>query len=158
MEAVDDMLGRSQGTWDRTTGPWRARDRRSSAVERIGHMTVLLDDALGPFPRQFMPVHGDQQSVPDSVAPSLFISQPRSLHAEPLRWMPAGAPPTLWRSVGQIHLYNNPILKISLTLGDVNYMLLGHWGTTPGLNFVHGFTRIAGNLSGPTASGRNRPL
>lgn len=30
--------------------------------------------------------------------------------------------------------------------------------STPGLTFVYGFTRIAGRLSGPTASGRNRPL
>jgi xylulose-5-phosphate/fructose-6-phosphate phosphoketolase len=40
-------------------------------------------------------------------------------------------------SVGQIFLYNNPLLKRSLTLSDVKKMLLGHWGTTPGQNFIY---------------------
>jgi xylulose-5-phosphate/fructose-6-phosphate phosphoketolase len=35
-------------------------------------------------------------------------------------------------SVGQIYLYDNPLLKRPLTLADVKHMLLGHWGTTPG--------------------------
>ena len=39
-------------------------------------------------------------------------------------------------SVGQIYLYDNPLLKKSLTLAHVKPRLLGHWGTTPGLNFV----------------------
>ena len=37
-------------------------------------------------------------------------------------------------SVGQIYLLNNPLLKESLTLEHVKPRLLGHWGTTPGLN------------------------
>ena len=40
-------------------------------------------------------------------------------------------------SVGQIYLYDNPLLKRRLTLADVKHMLLGHWGTTPGQNFVY---------------------
>jgi xylulose-5-phosphate/fructose-6-phosphate phosphoketolase len=40
-------------------------------------------------------------------------------------------------SVGQIYLYNNPLLKRPLTLDDVKHMLLGHWGTTPGQNFIY---------------------
>ena len=40
-------------------------------------------------------------------------------------------------SVGQIYLYDNPLLKRPLTLGDVKHMLLGHWGTTPGQNFIY---------------------
>src|SRR5215469_15720929 len=40
-------------------------------------------------------------------------------------------------SVGQIYLYDNPLLKRPLVLGDVKHMLLGHWGTTPGQNFVY---------------------
>ena len=39
-------------------------------------------------------------------------------------------------SVGQIYLYDNPLLKRPLTLADVKHMLLGHWGTTPGQNFI----------------------
>src|SRR5438105_4974567 len=40
-------------------------------------------------------------------------------------------------SVGQIYLYDNPLLKRALTLADVKHMLLGHWGTTPGQNFIY---------------------
>ena len=40
-------------------------------------------------------------------------------------------------SVGQIYLYDNPLLKRPLTLADVKHMLLGHWGTTPGQNFAY---------------------
>lgn len=40
-------------------------------------------------------------------------------------------------SVGQIYLYNNPLLREPLRLEDIKPRLLGHWGTTPGLNFVY---------------------
>src|SRR5271167_792635 len=40
-------------------------------------------------------------------------------------------------SVGQIYLYDNPLLKRPLALADVKRMLLGHWGTTPGQNFIY---------------------
>ena len=40
-------------------------------------------------------------------------------------------------SAGQIYLYDNPLLKRPLTIGDVKHMLLGHWGTTPGQNFIY---------------------
>jgi len=40
-------------------------------------------------------------------------------------------------SVGQIYLADNPLLKRPLTLGDVKRILLGHWGTTPGQNFIY---------------------
>ena len=40
-------------------------------------------------------------------------------------------------SVGQIYLLHNPLLKPPLTLKHVKPRLLGHWGTTPGLNFVY---------------------
>ena len=40
-------------------------------------------------------------------------------------------------SVGQIYLYDNPLLKVPLTLEHIKPRLLGHWGTTPGLNFIY---------------------
>jgi xylulose-5-phosphate/fructose-6-phosphate phosphoketolase len=40
-------------------------------------------------------------------------------------------------SVGQIYLLDNPLLRRPLTSDDVKPRLLGHWGTTPGLNFVY---------------------
>ena len=40
-------------------------------------------------------------------------------------------------SVGQIYLKDNPLLERPLTIDDVKPRLLGHWGTTPGLNFIY---------------------
>jgi len=40
-------------------------------------------------------------------------------------------------SVGQIYLYDNPLLREPLKLDHVKPRLLGHWGTTPGLNFIY---------------------
>ncbi len=40
-------------------------------------------------------------------------------------------------SVGQIYLRDNPLLKRPLVFSDIKPMLLGHWGTTPGQNFIY---------------------
>ena len=40
-------------------------------------------------------------------------------------------------SVGQIYLYDNPLLKQPLQASHIKPRLLGHWGTTPGLNFIY---------------------
>src|SRR6202046_1911941 len=47
-----------------------------------------------------------------------------------------------WRAanylaVGQIYLYDNTLLKPPLQATDIKKMLLGHWGTTPGQNFIY---------------------
>ena len=40
-------------------------------------------------------------------------------------------------SVGQIYLYDNPLVKRPLELSDVKPLVVGHWGTTPGQNFIY---------------------
>ncbi len=40
-------------------------------------------------------------------------------------------------SVGQLYLYDNPLLKRPLRLSDVKPLVVGHWGTTPGQNFIY---------------------
>ncbi len=40
-------------------------------------------------------------------------------------------------SVGQVYLKDNPLLEVPLTLDHIKPRLLGHWGTTPGLNFLY---------------------
>jgi xylulose-5-phosphate/fructose-6-phosphate phosphoketolase len=40
-------------------------------------------------------------------------------------------------SVGQIYLYDNPLLREPLKPSHIKPMLLGHWGTTPGQNFIY---------------------
>jgi xylulose-5-phosphate/fructose-6-phosphate phosphoketolase len=59
------------------------------------------------------------------------------LSAEELRRMNAYWRAANYLSVGQIYLYKNPLLREPLTLDHVKPRLLGHWGTTPGLNFIY---------------------
>lgn len=44
---------------------------------------------------------------------------------------------TNYLSVGQIYLFDNPLLKQTLQKEHIKPRLLGHWGTTPGLNFIY---------------------
>jgi xylulose-5-phosphate/fructose-6-phosphate phosphoketolase len=59
------------------------------------------------------------------------------LSAELLAKMDAYWRAANYLSVGQIYLKDNPLLERPLTLDDVKPRLLGHWGTTPGLNFLY---------------------
>ena len=61
----------------------------------------------------------------------------KTLSPEMLQKMDAYWRAANYLSVGQIYLYDNPLLKRPLALGDVKHMLLGHWGTTPGQNFIY---------------------
>ena len=57
---------------------------------------------------------------------------PELLHRMNSYWRAAN-----YLSVGQIYLLDNPLLKEPLTIDHVKPRLLGHWGTTPGLNFIY---------------------
>ncbi len=61
----------------------------------------------------------------------------KPLSSDMLRKMNAYWRAANYLSVGQIYLYDNPLLKKPLTLDHVKPRLLGHWGTTPGLNFIY---------------------
>ncbi|NOZ53805.1 MAG: phosphoketolase family protein [Gammaproteobacteria bacterium] len=63
--------------------------------------------------------------------------EPDSLSVQALRKMDAYWRAANYLSVGQIYLLDNPLLTEPLTLAHVKSRLLGHWGTTPGLNFVY---------------------
>ena len=62
---------------------------------------------------------------PDALSPDLL----QKMHAY---WRAAN-----YLSVGQIYLKDNPLLEIPLSLTHIKPRLLGHWGTTPGLNFIY---------------------
>jgi xylulose-5-phosphate/fructose-6-phosphate phosphoketolase len=64
-----------------------------------------------------------------------IMSQP--LSEEDLQAMNAYWRAANYLSVGQIYLYDNPLLKKPLKLEHIKPRLLGHWGTTPGLNFIY---------------------
>lgn len=61
----------------------------------------------------------------------------KPLSPELLRKMNAYWRAANYLSVGQIYLYGNPLLKEPLKLAHVKPRLLGHWGTTPGLNLIY---------------------
>jgi len=63
--------------------------------------------------------------------------QNETLSAEMLKKIDAWWRAANYLSVGQIYLYDNPLLKRPLELADIKHMLLGHWGTTPGQNFIY---------------------
>ena len=57
---------------------------------------------------------------------------PKLLHQMDAYWRAAN-----YVSVGQIYLYDNPLLKEPLKLSHVKPLVVGHWGTTPGQNFIY---------------------
>src|SRR5215468_851457 len=71
----------------------------------------------------------------ESAIPVAETSSP--LSKEELRQMNAYWRAANYLSVGQIYLYENPLLREPVKLDHIKPRLLGHWGTTPGLNFVY---------------------
>ena len=65
------------------------------------------------------------------------INNNLGLSAEMLAHMDAYWRAANYLSVGQIYLLDNPLLKEPLRLEHIKPRLLGHWGTTPGLNFIN---------------------
>ncbi|MGB5107138.1 MAG: phosphoketolase family protein [Candidatus Zixiibacteriota bacterium] len=61
-----------------------------------------------------------------------YTLSPELLHKMDAYWRAAN-----YLSVGQLYLCDNPLLREPLKLSHVKLMLLGHWGTTPGQNFIY---------------------
>jgi xylulose-5-phosphate/fructose-6-phosphate phosphoketolase len=61
----------------------------------------------------------------------------KTLSVEELRKTDAYFRAANYLSVGQIYLYDNPLLREPLTLAHVKPLVVGHWGTTPGQNFIY---------------------
>src|SRR5476651_250144 len=68
------------------------------------------------------------ENTVDEKAP-LTADQLNKMHAY---WRAAN-----YLSAGQLYLCDNPLLKEPLKLQHIKNMLLGHWGTTPGQNFIY---------------------
>ncbi len=65
------------------------------------------------------------------------VKAPSALSPELLRRMDAYWRAANYLSVGQIYLYDNPLLRQPLEPRHIKPRLLGHWGTTPGQNFIY---------------------
>ena len=61
----------------------------------------------------------------------------KSLVPDELRAIDAYWRAANYLSVGQIYLYANPLLREPLTLAHIKPVIVGHWGTTPGQNFIY---------------------
>ena len=66
-----------------------------------------------------------------------MITDTTTITPELLRKMDAYWRAANYLSVGQIYLYDNPLLKEPLKLSHVKPLVVGHWGTTPGQNFIY---------------------
>jgi xylulose-5-phosphate/fructose-6-phosphate phosphoketolase len=64
-------------------------------------------------------------------------AMPNPLSPEEIRRVDAHWRAANYLSVGQIYLYANPLLTEPLRIDHIKPRLLGHWGTTPGLNFIY---------------------
>ena len=73
---------------------------------------------------------------PASTGPAPTVDQ-FTLDAEEVRLIDAYWRAANYLSVGQIYLYDNPLLRQPLTLAHVKPLVVGHWGTTPGQNFIY---------------------
>lgn len=67
----------------------------------------------------------------------MLLTKKKPLKPDLLKKMDAYWRAANYLSVGQIYLYDNPLLKKPLTRAHIKPRLLGHWGTTPGLNFIY---------------------
>ena len=73
--------------------------------------------------------------------------QPTPLSPDETRRIDAYWRAANYLSVGQIYLHDNPLLREPLTIAHIKPRLLGHWGTTPGLNFIYAhFNRLIQKL------------
>jgi xylulose-5-phosphate/fructose-6-phosphate phosphoketolase len=72
-----------------------------------------------------------------ATIPSVSNEPATALTADELSRIDAYWRAANYLSVGQIYLFANPLLKEPLRLEHIKPRLLGHWGTTPGLNFIY---------------------
>ena len=75
--------------------------------------------------------------MPATISSETAAISQSPLSADELRMINAYWRAANYLSVGQIYLYDNPLLTEPLRLEHVKPRLLGHWGTTPGLNFIY---------------------
>src|ERR1700721_4312895 len=99
-------------------------------------MNRILSSRLGSNDSATIPEGSNMASA--TITGSAKPPEPnRALSEEELRKMQAYWRAANYLSVGQIYLYANPLLEMPLRLEHVKPRLLGHWGTTGGLNFLY---------------------
>src|SRR5260370_6323873 len=109
---------------------------------------MKTNDKAGRISRRMMKGFAARSGTKRNAPVSVAWGQPKrrravggegsaALDPELLRKMDAYWRAANYLSVGQIYLLNNPLLRRPLKHADIKPRLLGHWGTTPGLNFIY---------------------
>ena len=109
-------------------------------IKKRARNAASLRGAAKPTGKRALPT--PQKAVNNGGAISVDESARSTIKSAPLSRNELDKIDAYWRaanylSVGQIYLYDNPLLKKPLTKEHVKPRLLGHWGTTPGLNFIY---------------------
>src|SRR5271163_3918956 len=84
-----------------------------------------------------MPIEVIEQNLEANANELKAVKANGLLSADLLRKINAYWRAANYLSVGQIYLYDNPLLKEPLKLSHVKPLVVGHWGTTPGQNFIY---------------------
>ena len=96
-------------------------------------LTVTMQDSVESFVLDTdLPFYRRTEPVPDASQPAAAALSAEELNRIHAWWRAAN-----YLAVGQIYLLDNPLLREPLTLEHIKPRLLGHWGTTPGLNFIY---------------------
>src|SRR5262249_31870431 len=130
--------------------PRKERDHREAIGVRLGvgvigvgqlvvrrHGAVSVAAFLAPRASSARRTAEQTRDFAASTGPAWRGAMTEPLSPELLRRMNAYWRAANYLSVGQIYLLANPRLREPLRLEHVKPRLLGHWGTTPGLNFVY---------------------
>ena len=125
-----------QAVLDRGAGGWLSREH--VAEELIAALRLALGSSHSRGPPRPQEVDGQAAHAPElEKRPMIDNRTAPDATAEELatldRWWRAAN----YLSVGQIYLLDNALLAKPLVANHVKPRLLGHWGTTPGLNFVY---------------------
>ena len=78
-----------------------------------------------------------RQQMPTLIDTAWAFGSSKAVEGETLQQLNAWWRAANYLSIGQIYLLDNPLLRRPLTRDDIKPRLLGHWGTTPGLNFIY---------------------
>jgi len=80
---------------------------------------------------------GKHPKIPETLSGREGLAKTNPLSPEQLQKINAYWRAANYLSVGQIYLFDNPLLKRPLQLSDVKKLVVGHWGTVPGQNFIY---------------------
>src|ERR1700678_529426 len=117
----------------------RSQSRADCLDDRkLSYRLIVAIDARLPLHRKRLASRWLSRGlVMDPVTERNLVMNTETLSPELLHKMDAYWRAANYISVGQIYLYDNPLLKEPLKLSHVKPLVVGHWGTTPGQNFIY---------------------